>query len=239
MQQFGGPQGNDLEGYDGGEGFGVTSTVEPGPAGAGRYGEGRGEGDLCGQSPRDRSVDIRSTNMCACLLRTENGTRWTISLVRHNSIICHSRCWHVPHLLRKRLKRQAYGSEESGGMTLLGGAGRSWFCEPFVSVVLSVVSLSHFWASYRVVANLFSLHPKRPPSILIGGLLFSCCCRLLKGPDCFRHYEMMLEGNVALVPDDSSLRSFMGGLPAFFFGGTPTKTTAVVAWDAFQCSVLY
>lgn len=41
----------------------------------------------------------------------------------------------------------------------------------------------------------------------------------IKGYDCFRHYEMLLGGNIALVPDDSSLRSFMNGLPAFFFRG--------------------
>lgn len=29
---------------------------------------------------------------------------------------------------------------------------------------------------------------------------------------------MMVEGNIALIPDESSLRSFMGGLPAFFLG---------------------
>lgn len=39
------------------------------------------------------------------------------------------------------------------------------------------------------------------------------------GPDCFRHYEMMLEGNIALVPDVYSIRRFTEGLPAFFFGG--------------------
>lgn len=38
------------------------------------------------------------------------------------------------------------------------------------------------------------------------------------GPDCFRHYEMMVEGNIVLVPDVESLRSFMGGLPVFFLG---------------------
>lgn len=29
---------------------------------------------------------------------------------------------------------------------------------------------------------------------------------------------MMVGGNIALVPDEDSLRSFMGGLPAFFMG---------------------
>lgn len=29
---------------------------------------------------------------------------------------------------------------------------------------------------------------------------------------------MMVEGNIVLVPDADSLRSFMGGLPAFFLG---------------------
>lgn len=38
------------------------------------------------------------------------------------------------------------------------------------------------------------------------------------GPDCFRHYEMMVEGNIVLVPDVESLRSFMGGLPVFYLG---------------------
>ena len=29
---------------------------------------------------------------------------------------------------------------------------------------------------------------------------------------------MMVEGNIALVPDDDSLRSFMEGLPVVFLG---------------------
>lgn len=29
---------------------------------------------------------------------------------------------------------------------------------------------------------------------------------------------MMVEGNIALVPDEDSLRTFMTGLPAFFLG---------------------
>lgn len=29
---------------------------------------------------------------------------------------------------------------------------------------------------------------------------------------------MLAEGNIALVPDDDSLRSFMQGLPVFFLG---------------------
>lgn len=39
------------------------------------------------------------------------------------------------------------------------------------------------------------------------------------GPDCFRHYEMMIEGNIVLVPEEESMRTFMTGLPAFFLGG--------------------
>ena len=38
------------------------------------------------------------------------------------------------------------------------------------------------------------------------------------GPDCFRHYEMMLEGNIVMVPETYSLRRIMEGLPVFFFG---------------------
>lgn len=38
------------------------------------------------------------------------------------------------------------------------------------------------------------------------------------GEDCFRHYEMIIEGNIVLVPDADSLHSFMGGLPVFFMG---------------------
>jgi len=45
--------------------------------------------------------------------------------------------------------------------------------------------------------------------------------RFPTGPDCFRHYEMVLEGNIALVPDEPSLRGVMDGLPVFFFGGAP------------------
>lgn len=46
------------------------------------------------------------------------------------------------------------------------------------------------------------------------------------GPDCFRHYEMMLEGNIALVQDAFSMKVFMEGLPAFFFGGAYIRHTA-------------
>eukprot|EP00752_Nemacystus_decipiens_P002399 g2263.t1 len=52
------------------------------------------------------------------------------------------------------------------------------------------------------------------------------------GPDCFRHYEMMLEGNIALVPDVYSIRQFMEGLPAFFFGGREEP------WGSLTCGRL-
>lgn len=35
---------------------------------------------------------------------------------------------------------------------------------------------------------------------------------------------MMLEGNIALVPDAYSIRRFMEGLPAFYFGGDFSNT---------------
>lgn len=50
---------------------------------------------------------------------------------------------------------------------------------------------------------------------------------VLAGPDCFRHYEMMAEGNIVLVPDTSSLRSFMDGLPVFFMGTSGIQELAV------------
>lgn len=62
-----------------------------------------------------------------------------------------------------------------------------------------------------------------------------CCmcavCMNTTGPDCFRHYEFMLEGNIALVPDVYSMRRFMEGLPAFFFGGAYHNTRGDTASD--------
>ncbi|CAM9906905.1 unnamed protein product [Scytosiphon promiscuus] len=52
------------------------------------------------------------------------------------------------------------------------------------------------------------------------------------GPDCFRHYEMILGGNIPLVPDVYSLRRFMEGLPAFFFGGHESR------WGTLTCDQL-
>ncbi|CAN0479986.1 unnamed protein product, partial [Ectocarpus sp. 12 AP-2014] len=43
---------------------------------------------------------------------------------------------------------------------------------------------------------------------------------------------MMLEGNIALVPDVYSIRSFMEGLPAFFLGGQEE------AWGSLTCGRL-
>eukprot|EP00752_Nemacystus_decipiens_P008223 g7353.t1 len=55
------------------------------------------------------------------------------------------------------------------------------------------------------------------------------------GADCFRHYEMMLEGNIALVPYEFSLTPLMDGLPAFSFGG---REEAERSWGNLTCGHL-
>ena len=34
---------------------------------------------------------------------------------------------------------------------------------------------------------------------------YRLCCLSHAGPDCFRHYEFLLAGNIVYVPDDPSL----------------------------------
>lgn len=80
--------------------------------------------------------------------------------------------------------------------------------------------------SWRLWLSVGCLHGCETPA---GGAFLSFFV-VVAGPDCFRHYEMMLEGNIALVPDVYSIRRFMEGLPAFFFGGAVFSVVVRCRW---------